>query len=148
MIAAGKRALVVNTGSKQGITNPPGGAAYNASKAAVRFLTEQLAFALASEAPHVSAHLLVPGWTHTGMTGAAAGAEKPAGAWTPEQVIDFMLERLPRGDFYLLCPDNSVTRAMDERRMQWAADDLIQNRPALSRWRPEFAEAFDRFMKG
>jgi NAD(P)-dependent dehydrogenase (short-subunit alcohol dehydrogenase family) len=148
MIAAGQRAVVVNTGSKQGITNPPGGAAYNASKAAVRFYTEQLAFALASEAPHVTAHLLVPGWTFTGMSGARAGAAKPDGAWTPDQVIDFLLEGLGRGDFYLLCPDNAVTRAMDERRMQWAADDLIHNRPALSRWRPEFAEAFERHMKG
>jgi len=28
--------MIINTGSKQGITNPPGNAAYNASKAAVK----------------------------------------------------------------------------------------------------------------
>jgi hypothetical protein len=62
-------------------------------------------------------------------------------------VVDFMLQGLDRGDFYILCPDNMVTREMDERRMQWAADDLIRNRPALSRWRTEFKDAFDDFMK-
>jgi hypothetical protein len=35
---------------------------------------------------------------------------------------------------------------MDERRMQWAIDDVIRNRPALSRWHPDHAEAFARFM--
>ena len=58
-----------------------------------------------------------------------------------------MLEALGRGDFYILCPDNMVTRAVDERRMQWSAGDLIENRPALSRWRPEFKDAFDDFMR-
>ena len=38
------------TTAPEGITNPPGAAAYNASKSAVRTLTEQLAFALSSEA--------------------------------------------------------------------------------------------------
>jgi NAD(P)-dependent dehydrogenase (short-subunit alcohol dehydrogenase family) len=146
MIAQTRPSHIINTGSKQGITNPPGAAAYNTSKAAVRALTEQLAFALASDAPHVSAHLLIPGWTYTTLTGATAGATKPDGAWTPDQVVDFMIESLGRGDFYILCPDNAVARAVDERRMQWTADDIIKNRPALSRWRPDHAEAFARFM--
>ena len=146
MIAQSRPSHIINTGSKQGITNPPGAAAYNTSKAAVRALTEQLAFALTSEAPHVSAHLLIPGWTYTALTGAAEGSTKPDGAWTPGQVVDFMIESLGRGDFYILCPDNSVTRAVDERRMQWTAGDIIENRPALSRWRPDHAEAFARFM--
>jgi NAD(P)-dependent dehydrogenase (short-subunit alcohol dehydrogenase family) len=146
MMAQTRPGLIINTGSKQGITNPPGASAYNTSKAAVRALTEQLAFALAMDAPHVSAHLLIPGWTFTTLTGAAEGAAKPDGAWTPEQVVDFMIESLGRGDFYILCPDNAVARAVDERRMQWMADDIIKNRPALSRWRPEHMEAFARFM--
>ncbi len=146
MIAQTRPGLIINTGSKQGITNPPGASAYNTSKAAVRALTEQLAFALAADAPHVSAHLLIPGWTFTKLTGAADGAAKPDGAWTPEQVVEFMFESIERGDFYILCPDNAVTRAVDERRMQWMADDVIKNRPALSRWRPDHMEAFARFM--
>jgi len=146
MMAQSRPSLIINTGSKQGITNPPGAAAYNASKAAVRSLTEQLAFALSADAPHVGVHLLIPGWTHTALTGAAEGSAKPEGAWTPEQVIDFMMQGLERGDFYILCPDNAVTREMDERRMQWMADDIIKNRPALSRWRPDHQDAFARFM--
>lgn len=56
---------IVVTGSKQGITNPPGNAAYNASKAAVKVLAEHLSFDLKDA--QTSVHLLVPGWTFTGL---------------------------------------------------------------------------------
>lgn len=88
--------VIVNTGSKQGITNPPGNAAYNASKAAVKSLTENLAFEL-RQVPNtkLTAHLFMyvpsllspftflvlscmliyiicicyrPGWTHTSIS--------------------------------------------------------------------------------
>jgi NAD(P)-dependent dehydrogenase (short-subunit alcohol dehydrogenase family) len=144
MLAQQRPGLVINTGSKQGITTPPGNSAYNVSKAGVKAFTEALAHELRNTPGcAISAHLLIPGFTFTGITGRA---EKPAGAWTPDQVIDFMLACLARGDFYILCPDNDVTRQMDERRMQWAIDDVIRNRPALSRWHPDHAEAFARFM--
>ena len=64
------------------------------------------------------------------------------------QVVDFMLESLTRGDFYILCPDNDVPRPLDERRMQWAIGDIVENRPALSRWHPDYAQAFAKFVKG
>ncbi|HEX2870289.1 MAG TPA: SDR family NAD(P)-dependent oxidoreductase [Polyangiaceae bacterium] len=144
MLASGKPGLVINTGSKQGITSPPGNAAYNMSKAALRNYTESLAHALRGAAKGLlSAHLLIPGFTFTGMSG---GAEKPAAAWTAEQVVDFMLESLARRDFYILCPDNAVDRATDELRMQWSIDDIIKNRPALSRWHPDFEAAFAAFL--
>jgi NAD(P)-dependent dehydrogenase (short-subunit alcohol dehydrogenase family) len=147
MIDQGTPCAIVNTGSKQGITCPPGDAAYNVSKAGVKVLSEALAHELRNvPACRVSAHLLVPGFTFTGFTRVRV-AEKPAGAWTPEQVIDFMLDRMAAGDFYLICPDNDVTREMDERRILWAAQDIILNRPALSRWHPEYKEAFAEFMK-
>jgi hypothetical protein len=41
----------------------------------------------------------------------------------------------------------AVTRETDEKRTRWAADDLIKNRPALSRWHPDYKDVFDRFMK-
>jgi hypothetical protein len=44
-----------------------------------------------------------------------------------------MPESMGPGDFYILCPDNDVTRAIDEKRIRWHADDIILNRPALSR---------------
>ncbi|HTN89492.1 MAG TPA: SDR family NAD(P)-dependent oxidoreductase [Sorangium sp.] len=145
MLAQGTPGAIVNTGSKQGITTPPGDAAYNVSKAGVKVLTEQLAHELRNVAgSKITAHLLIPGYTYTGMT--ARGPEKPAEAWTADQVVDFMIDGMGSGNFYLLCPDNAVTREIDERRIQWAADDLIRNRPALSRWHPDHAEAFAEYM--
>ena len=58
-----------------------------------------------------------------------------------------MLASVARGDFYILCPDNEVTRPVDERRIAWSAGDLIENRPALSRWHPDYKEAFERFSR-
>jgi NAD(P)-dependent dehydrogenase (short-subunit alcohol dehydrogenase family) len=148
MIGQGGPCAIINTGSKQGITNPPGSAAYNVSKSGVKTLTEQLSYELSTMAPQISVHLLVPGFTFTGIGGGARPAsEKPPGAWTPDQVVDHMLPALERGEFYILCPDNMVTRQDDEKRMQWSADDLILGRPALSRWRPQFKDEFDAFMK-
>jgi NAD(P)-dependent dehydrogenase (short-subunit alcohol dehydrogenase family) len=146
MIEQGTPCAIVNTGSKQGITCPPGDTAYNVSKAGIKVLTEGLAHALRNtEGCRVSAHLLVPGSTFTGMTRSAGGA-KPPGAWMPEQVIDRLLEGMAAGDFYIICPDNEVTREIDNRRIQWAAEDIIHNRPALSRWHPDYKEAFAAFL--
>ena len=137
--------LIINTGSKQGITTPPGNAAYNVSKAAVKALTEALAYELRQKTGcRTTGHLLIPGFTHTGITGRA---EKPPAAWTAQQVVDFMLERLAHGDFYILCPDNDVDRRTDEKRMAWAMGDIIENRPALSRWHPDYKAAFEAYMK-
>jgi len=145
MLASGKPGLIINTGSKQGITTPPGNLAYNVSKSGVKTFTEGLAHALRNEpGAKVSAHLLIPGFTFTGLTEGAV--EKPAGAWTGEQVIDFMLASLLHGDFYILCPDNEVARPTDEKRMAWAIGDIIENRPALSRWHPDYKDAFASFM--
>ena len=146
MLAAGGSGLIINTGSKQGITTPPGNLAYNVSKAGVKTFTEGLAHALRNEpGAKLAAHLLIPGFTYTGLTEGAT--EKPAGAWTGEQVVDFMLGALVRGDFYILCPDNEAARPMDEKRMAWAIGDIIENRPALSRWHPDHKQAFAAFMQ-
>jgi len=147
MLEARKPGLVINTGSKQGITRPPGNSAYNLSKAGVIAFTEALAHELRQiEDCKLSAHLLVPGFTYTGMI-AQFLPEKPDAAWTSEQVVEFMFQNLETNDFYILCPDNDVSREIDERRIQWNADDLIKNRTALSRWHPDFADAFEAFMK-
>jgi NAD(P)-dependent dehydrogenase (short-subunit alcohol dehydrogenase family) len=144
MLAAAEPGLVINTGSKQGITTPPGNAAHNVSKASMKVLTEALAHELRNT-PRcaISAHLLIPGFTFTGMTGTL---EKPPMAWTADQVIDFMLDGLAKADFYILCPDHETPRLLDEKRIQWAADDIIFSRPALSRWHPDHAQAYRRFI--
>lgn len=147
MIDAGRPGLVINTGSKQGITTPPGDPAYNVSKAGVKAFTEALAHELRNLAPgRITAHLLIPGFVFTGLT-AQGRTEKPAAAWTPEQTVAFLFDRVGAGDFYVLCPDNDVPRALDERRILWAAGDIVENRPALSRWHPDYAEAFADFIR-
>ena len=142
MLAHGEAGLIVNTGSKQGITTPPGNPAYNVSKAGVKAYTEALAHELRNLAGgKVAAHLLIPGWVHSGLT-AAEGAPKPSGAWTAAECVAFLLDSLERGDFYILCPDNDTPRALDEKRMAWAMGDIVENRPALSRWHKDWAEVF------
>ena len=147
MIERGRPGLIINTGSKQGITTPPGDPAYNVSKAGVKAFTEALQHELRNvKGGRITAHLLIPGFVFTGLT-AKGRTEKPAGAWTGEQTVDFMIERLEAGDFYILCPDNDVPRRLDERRILWAARDIAENRPPLSRWHPDYAEAFAKFVK-
>jgi NAD(P)-dependent dehydrogenase (short-subunit alcohol dehydrogenase family) len=146
MADSGEPGLVINTGSKQGITQPPGDTAYNVSKSGVKALTEGLAHTLRNRPGcNVTAHLLIPGFTYTGMA-ARRFPERPAGAWTPEQAVDRLLDGIAANEFYILCQDNETTRDQDEKRILWAARDLIENRPALSRWHPDWKDAFDRFM--
>ena len=147
MAAQGTPCAIVNTGSKQGITTPPGDTAYNVSKAGIKVVTEALAHDLRQAGSAVTAHLLIPGFAFTGFTRART-ATKPDAAWTAEQVAEFLVEGMGRGDFYILCPDNDTTREMDERRIRWAAEDIIQNRPALSRWHPGHQAAFAAAMAG
>jgi NAD(P)-dependent dehydrogenase (short-subunit alcohol dehydrogenase family) len=131
MIAQGTPALIINTGSKQGITCPPGNPAYNVSKAAIKAATESLQHELRNtENCMITAHLLVPGFTYTGMIRQFL-PERPDDAWTSEQVVEFMVQSVTRGDFYILCPDNDITREVDNKRMAWAMGDLVENRPPL-----------------
>lgn len=147
MLAHGEQAVIINTGSKQGITTPPGDPAYNTTKAGVKVFTEALEHELRN-APgsKVSAHLLIPGFVFTPLA-AGGRTEKPAGAWTAEQTVEFMMASLAKGDFYILCPDNDVPRALDEKRIYWAAHDIIENRPPLSRWHKDYSEAFKAFLE-
>jgi NAD(P)-dependent dehydrogenase (short-subunit alcohol dehydrogenase family) len=147
MLAQRTACAIVNTGSKQGITCPPGDTAYNVSKAGVKVLTEALAHSLRNEeGARITAHLLVPGSTFTGMT-SRGRSEKPPGAWTPDQVVDMLITGMSQGDFYIICPDNDVTREIDNRRIIWAAQDITRNRPPLSRWHPDFKDAFEAFLR-
>src|ERR1700676_1120511 len=148
MIERGRPGLIINTGSKQGITTPPGNPAYNVSKAGVKALTEALQHELRNiDGCKISAHLMIPAHVFAGLT-SRGRTKKPAGAWTPEQTVDFMITLIDAGDFYILCPDNDVPRQLDERRILWAAGDIVENRPALSRWHPDYGEAFAKFVKG
>ena len=146
MLEQGTPCAIINTGSKQGITCPPGDTAYNVSKAGVKVLTEALAHSLRNtEGARITAHLLIPGSTFTGMT-SRGRTEKPPGSWAPDQVVNMLIDGMNLGDFYILCPDNDVTRDVDNRRILWAAQDITENRPALSRWHTDYSAAFARFL--
>ncbi|MFK7962706.1 MAG: SDR family NAD(P)-dependent oxidoreductase [Burkholderiaceae bacterium] len=148
MLQSSHRCFVVNVGSKQGMTNPPGHPVYNVSKAALKTYTEALQHDLRGRAENqvaqtrVTAHLLVPGWTTTGKN------EHKPGAWRPIQVVEHLMKALLRDDFYIVCADDEVTPEMDRQRIVWAAHDITENRPPLSRWHPDFAEAAARACNG
>jgi hypothetical protein len=73
--------------------------------------------------------------------------KKPAGAWTGDQVAEFMEERMGQGKFYIICPDNDVTEDTDKRRMMWSVGDVVHGRLPLSRWRDEYKEEAVEGMK-
>jgi NAD(P)-dependent dehydrogenase (short-subunit alcohol dehydrogenase family) len=167
MKASGQPGLIVNTGSKQGITMPPGNLAYNVSKAALKAYTEGLEHELRGEPEgKLSCALLVPGWVNTsiGLKASQRNAKekgetvdvdkfpfhegKPAaGAWMPDQIVDFMIQEIDKGRFYIMCPDNDVDRETDNLRMTWTMQDITQDRAPLSRWHPEYKDKFDAFLK-
>ena len=146
---------IILTGSKQGITNPPGDPAYNASKSAVKTLAEHLAHDLRRTNANISVHLLIPGWTFTGLSGNSgptadeeALKSKKAGAWLPSQVAEYAEQKIGEGKFYIVCPDNDVYEELDQARMQWGAGDWIEGRGALTRWDPKYKdEAAEWIMK-
>ncbi len=140
MIEQATPCLVVNSGSKQGITNPPGNSPYNVAKAALKAYTELLQHELRNtDGCTISAHLLIPGMT-------ATGAREPRpGSWSADQVVDMLIEAVNQGDFYILCPDGEVTPEIDRKRILWAAGDIVDHRQPLSRWHPDYADAFAAF---
>ncbi|KAK6417407.1 hypothetical protein LTR81_009156 [Elasticomyces elasticus] len=137
---SGSQKSIIVTGSKQGITIPPGNPAYNASKSAVKTLTEHLSFDLSASSPNTSVHLLVPGWTFTGLTNGGNTTQKPDGAWAPEQVADYLFQKMGEGKFYAICPDNDVEWEEDRKRMMWTMGDIVYERQPQSRWREEYKE--------
>ena len=170
MQASGEPGLIINTGSKQGITMPPGNLIYNMSKAALKCYTEglehELRTARAEGTGKLQAALLVPGWVNTSILLKAERAKAAAkgetydddqaffhedkpnqGAWMPGQIIDFMVAELDKGVFYIICPDNDVDRETDNLRMTWTMQDITENRPPLSRWHPDYKDKFDAFVQ-
>lgn len=167
MKESGEPGIIVNTGSKQGITMPPGNLTYNMSKAALKCYTEGLEHDLRTNGNgKLRSALLIPGWVNSSIMLKGVREEKlrkgevfdpndvffhedkPAtGAWMPQQVVDFMIEQLDEGRFYLVCPDNDVDRETDNLRMTWTMQDITMDRPPLSRWHPEYGDKFATFLE-
>jgi NAD(P)-dependent dehydrogenase (short-subunit alcohol dehydrogenase family) len=149
---------------------PPGNLTYNMSKAALKCYTEGLEHDLMKErlagTARLRAVLLVPGWVNTSIAlkservkAQAAGKtytdedaffseQKPQpGAWMPMEVVEFMKQEVDKGRFYIICPDNDVDRETDNLRMTWTMQDIIKDRPPLSRWHPDYKDKFEIFMQ-
>jgi hypothetical protein len=73
--------------------------------------------------------------------------EKPTRAWTAQETVEFMLERVRTGDFYILVPDNEVRRGVDDMRILWGAGDIVEGRPALSRWHQSYKSMYEEYIK-
>jgi len=100
----GSEGLIVNTGSKQGITMPPGNLVYNCSKAALKCFTEGLEHDLRTQhaknkddTPRIRAALLVPGWVNTSIALKTKRAEMKAGGAAAEELSN---ERLREETFF------------------------------------------------
>ena len=42
--------------------------------------------------------------------------EKPPGAWSAQETVLYMLDKVRSGDFYIICPDNETRREVDQLR--------------------------------
>jgi hypothetical protein len=71
---------------------------------------------------------------------------KPDGAWSADQVADYMYAKMKDKKFYILCPDFQVTEQTDKKRMMWSVGDIVNERPPLTRWREEYKEEAEKWM--
>lgn len=58
-----------------------------------------------------------------------------------------MLDKARAGDFYILVPDNETRRELDELRIMWGAGDIVEGRPALSRWDKGYKALFEEYVR-
>ena len=117
MVAQDRPCVIVNTGSKQGITTPPGDTAYNVSKAGVKVLTEALQHQLrGTPGCKVSAFLLVPGFTATKII--THGQQWIQGkAFDPAKATD--------EESYEGVQDRELARERFRKRGAYSADEVV-----------------------
>jgi hypothetical protein len=61
-------------------------------------------------------------------------------------VADYMFSKMKEDKFYIICPDDQVTEETDKKRMLWSVGDIVNERPPLTRWRPEYKEEAEKWM--
>ena len=77
-----------------------------------------------------------------GRTAGASEAARALAGWTALQ-----LDRVREGLFYILVPDNETRREVDQLRIMWAAGDVAEGRPALSRWHKDYKALFEEYIR-
>eukprot|EP00929_Paragymnodinium_shiwhaense_P037110 TRINITY_DN19832_c0_g1_i1.p1 TRINITY_DN19832_c0_g1~~TRINITY_DN19832_c0_g1_i1.p1 ORF type:complete len:328 (-),score=44.25 TRINITY_DN19832_c0_g1_i1:128-1111(-) len=151
--------IIAATSSRQGLTLNPGDTAYVISKVGQRAVMESLEHELRNLPDHkLRGVLLCPGRTVTDVTAAtleadgsaekaAANRKDLAAAWGPnampaEHPVEVLFEAIDNGKFYGVCTDHYKTKAACLGEVKQSADDVLLNRPPLSRWHPDFEPAF------
>jgi len=135
------RRLIINTGSKQ--ASPPAGRSrYNVSKAGVKRLPKRCSTNCAIRQAAGSARISYPG----SSSPAYANGRSESGGGLDTRADRRFHDREVEAVISISLPHNDVTR-------QWRTDSLggLRHRrqpPALSRWHPDYAEAFAAFVKG
>ncbi|MFD1795909.1 hypothetical protein FQV27_02930 [Paracoccus aurantiacus] len=82
------------------------------------------------------------------FAGVQPTSTKPGAPWSAAQLLYCFIARLLQENFHVICPDNEVTPQLGAKRMRCATEDMIQSRPALSRWHPGWKARFaDRMTK-
>ena len=138
--------LIVNTGSKQGITTPPATSPTTSPRSALKTYTEGLAHELRNiPGCRLSAHLLIPGFTYTGLT---TGADRKAGRRLDGRAGRRLHAGAP-GARRLL---HSLPRQREPREPStsgaWPGRSATSSRTArrCSRWHPDYKDAFQAFV--
>ncbi|GFZ51208.1 hypothetical protein JCM24511_08966 [Saitozyma sp. JCM 24511] len=143
--------VIITSGSKLGVDNRPGKPGYNSSKAAMKHYTEQREFAHElrnTPGCRCTAHHFIPGWTWSGLTSASNPGKINPLMWTARQTVEYMVDKIfVKRSFYAVCPDNECSEARDRAEEAWTANDIIEKRPALSRWHPDYADKFKAYLK-
>lgn len=57
-----------------------------------------------------------------------------------------MYQKMVDKKFYIMCPDNEVSESTDKKRMLWSVGDIVNERPPLTRWRPEYKAEAEEWM--
>lgn len=151
--------IVGATASRQGLTLNPGDTSYVISKVGQRALMESVEHELRNLPGHkLRGVLLCPGRTVTDISAAIADSDGDtnkaaeirkdlAASWGSNAMpashpVEVLFETIDKGEFYAICTDHYKTKTACLGEVRASADDVILNRPPLSRWHPDFQAAW------
>ena len=69
------------------------------------------------------------------------------GAWFASQVAEYGIKNMREGKFYIVCPDDDVPEHLDQARIAYAAGDVVEGRPALSRWHDDYKDSAAKWIQ-
>jgi len=155
----GVASIVAATSSRQGLTLNPGDTAYVISKVGQRAVMESVEHELRNLPGHkLRGVLLCPGRTVTDIVAAIQDGngdhDKAAemrqdlqAVWGPDAMppshpVEVLFEAIETGKFYAVCTDHYKTKAACLGEVKQSCDDVLLNRPPLSRWHPDHQAQF------